>query len=119
MFVGLWLAVHHLAAPAGPLVLVLGGLGLLGSGIGAWAVLASRSRRYENDADQLARAWGYTLAGSRNAHTHGESWLTTSRLYRPFRMHPLPHERAGACDTQESGGEDNDHDEPDPTSRSG
>ena len=34
VFVGLWLAVHHLTAPAPPLVLVLGGLGLLGAGIG-------------------------------------------------------------------------------------
>jgi Zn-dependent protease with chaperone function len=120
VFVGLWLAVHHPAAPAAPLVLVLGALGLLGAGNGAWALLARTSRRYENDADQLARAWGYTLAGSPNAHTHGESWLTTSRLYRPFRMHPLPHERARASDTQESSGvEDSDRDEPEPTSSSG
>lgn len=80
VFVGLWLAVRHLAAPVAPLVLVLGALGLLGAGIGAWALLARTSRRYENDADQLARAWGYTLAVSPNAHTHGEGWLTTSRL---------------------------------------
>lgn len=120
MFVGLWLALDHLARPAVPLVLVLGALGLLVAGTGAWAVMASRSRRLENDADQLARDWGYTLAGSQNAHTHGENWLTTSRLYRPFRMHPLPHERARACDTQgPPGTEDSDRHGPDPTTRPG
>lgn len=118
VFVGLWLAVHHLAAPATPLVLVLGALGLLGAGIGAWAVLASRSRRYENDADQLALAWGYTLTGSHNAYTHGESWLTTSRLYRPFRMHPQTHERADPGGSEGTTGGNDDRDKPDPTSRS-
>ena len=101
VFVGLWLAVHHLTAPADPLVLVLGGLGLLGAGICAWAVLASRSRRYENDADQLARAWGYTLAGSqKRPHTRRE--LADHQPPLPAVPHAsATPQRAGACDTQE------------------
>lgn len=116
--VGLGLAVHHLPRPAGPVVLAEGGLGLLVAGLGAWVMLARRSRRYESDADQLARSWGYTLAGTRDAHTHGENWLTLSRVYRPFRMHPLPRERAGAYRSQTPPGRDDDHDQPGPSTPS-
>ena len=94
VFSGLWLTAQLGAVPPGPVVrLMTGGLGLLVAGIGAWAVLAGRTRRSERDADRLANVWGYTLVGSKNARTRGENRVTLSRLYRPFRMHPPPNHR--------------------------
>lgn len=112
---GLWLALHHLDHTVGPvLVLLLGALGPLFSAMGAWAVLARRTRTCEMEADRLALAWGYTLAGSQDAHVHGENRLTTSRFYRPFRMHPLPNHRAAAGGaSQGSAAKENDHDRTD------
>ena len=108
---GSWLAVHHPGRPDSLPLMLLAALGLVASGLGAWAMLASRSRRCENAADQLALAWGYRLP---DPPTHEENWLTTSRLYRPFRMHPLPHDRAGSRGSQRSAANNNHRHRPDP-----
>lgn len=96
------------------LVLVVGGLVPLLTCVGTWVLLAWRTRRCESAADRVALTWGYTLAGSEDALNRGENRLTTSRFYRPFRMHPLPTHRAAAGGPQGSAAKENDHDQPNP-----
>lgn len=111
---GSWLTVHHPGRSGSLTVVLLAALGTVASGFGAWAVLARRSRRCEDDADRLALAWGYRLPDPQYAPTHEENWLTTSRLYRPFRMHPLPHDRAGSSGSQRPAANNNHRHRPDP-----
>lgn len=75
--------------------------GPLIAGLGAQALLAGRTRRCETAADRLALAWGYRLDGSGPSLASGETRLTTSWWYRPFRMHPLPDVRLDAGRTHQ------------------
>lgn len=74
--------------------------------VGMALALTRPLRPHEVAADALACAWGHHVT------PEVEQWLTSaeppflhSRVYRPFRTHPMPAERATAC-MGHLGGED-------------
>lgn len=62
--------------------------------LSAFLVWARVCRRHEVEADTLAAQWGYPLTKTCMEWIEAtEPSLAKTRLYRPFRQHPLPHDR--------------------------